>query len=234
MIKKYINFYKIFLIVIYCSTACGFTLLGSATWNVSTADPTIWVKPCASILTNTFTNNLNSTSDELASSTNITGVQAMDSIYHDYINVNSAYIRLAAYPTDPNNPGSAIAGDTTFTIAKASERTIDLCFSSPGALKGGYAAPKASNGKLTSCSIVIKDTYKSDFKAFLATATHEIGHCLGLDHPMETTQAIMSYFIDPKYFRLMIDDRMGMIFLYPNAGVDTHEVNTFGLSCVRK
>ena len=234
MLKKYINLYKVFLIITYCSMACGFTLLGSATWNISIAEPTLWVKPCSSILTATFTNNLTSTLDELASNTSITGIQAMDSIYHDYININSAYVRLAAYPTDPNNPGTPITGDTTFTINKGAERTIDLCFSSPGGFKGGYAAPKASGGKITSCSIVIKDSYKSDLKAFLSTATHEIGHCLGLDHPMETTRSIMSYFHDEKYFRLMIDDRMGMDFLYPDTGIDAKEVNTFGLSCVKK
>jgi hypothetical protein len=158
----------------------------------------------------------------------------MNSIYHDYININSAYVRLAAYPSDPANPGSPISGDSTFTTTKAAERTIELCFSSPGGFKGGYAKPKSSNGKITSCSIVIKDTYKNDLKSFIGTATHEIGHCLGLDHPMETRMSIMSYFRDFDHFRLMNDDKMGMVYLYPNAGVDSKEVNTYGLSCKQK
>jgi hypothetical protein len=149
--------------------------------------------------------------------------------------VNSSYVRLALYPTDPNNPGTPAAGDSTFTTTKGSVRTIDICFSSPGSVFTGGVASQNDNGKnLTGCTIKLLAKYDSNLQQFIATATHELGHCLGLGHSMETTNAIMSYFHSSTNFRLMIDDKMGLSYLYPNSGVDLKEQNTYGLQCTKK
>lgn len=211
----------------------GFALLGSATWSISEADPTLWVKLCDDTKTKTFTNDLDTPSDTLGSAS-ATGVQALASVITDYNNINSAYIRLAAYPTDPANPGAPATGDSTFTTTKAATRTITICINSAGGVAtGGHASPKYSGKQITSCEIVIDPGNAKTLKPFVETLTHEIGHCAGLDHPMETKNAIMSYFHSSSYFRLMTDDKMGLVYLYPNASANTKEVNTYGLSCAK-
>ncbi len=213
--------------------ASGFTLISSNTWEVSESDPTLWVKLCSSIKSNTWTsNNLNNASDELGSLSTVTSTQLLTSITNNYNNITNAWIRLAAYPDDPSNPGSPASGDSTFTTLKASRRTIEVCYADPGSIfTGGYAEPSYDGKVIKGCKIVLLEKYKNDLKAFTSTLTHEIGHCLGLDHPMETTNAIMSYFHPDDKFRLMADDIMGLVFLYPKSGVSIKEKSTLGLSC---
>jgi hypothetical protein len=41
----------------------------------------------------------------------------------------------------------------------------------------------------------------------------------------------MSYFRRSDDYRLMIDDKMALVFLYPIPTADVKEKNSFGLSC---
>lgn len=221
--------------IIFAFLSSGFALLGSARWDVSTAEPTLWIRSCGALKTHSWTsNNLDKNDSELSSITSPTYDQVIQSIINDYNNINKAYIRLAKFPDDPNNPGAPAAGDSVFTVAKGNVRTIDVCFSSTGPTTGGHAQQEVEGKSVIGCDIEIKEKYKGDLQAFTGTLTHELGHCLGLDHPHETTNAIMSYFAAEDEIRLMIDDKMGLIYLYPIAGVDVKEENTLGLSCSKK
>lgn len=211
----------------------GFSLLGSQVWDVSETDRTVWVKFCDTMKTKTYTNNLN-TDDPIGTASTYTGALVIASIVNDFNNVNSSFLRLAAYPDDPANPGAAATGDSTFTIAKASTRTINVCYGSLGGSRGGEAKQTISGSKITGCTVSLSSSLSSDLKQLIGTTTHEIGHCVGLDHPMETTNAIMSYFRSTKRNRLMSDDKMGIVFQYPKAAVNAKEANTFGLSCAKQ
>ena len=213
----------------------GFALLNYRTWRVSKDDPTIWIKPCATLKANVWSsNNIEDSSDPLKNTAQPTYDQVVSSVIDDYNNIQSAYIRLAKYPDDPNNPGTPATGDSTFTIAKGEVRTIDVCFTDPsGVLSGGDASQKADGNNVVGCTIRIKEKYKSDLKYFLTVMTHEIGHCLGLDHPMDTTNAIMSYFRESSPNRLLIDDKMGIIHIYPSDASAAKEKDSLGLSCAK-
>ena len=227
--------YKIFFYILCFFTITGFALLGSASWDVTPTDRTIWIKACNSLLTNNWaSNNLNGSSDELSSIRSINGSVALKSIINDYNNVNSSLLRFAVYPEDPNNPTATILGDSTFSIEKASLRTVNVCFTKTGIFIGGHAQQEIKSGKVTGCEIVISSKHKTNLKEFLLTLTHELGHCAGLDHPMETTNAIMSYFNSEDNFRLQTDDKMGLVFQYPKTGVNVKEQNNFGLQCSKK
>lgn len=234
--KKISHFkYKIFFYILCFFTITGFALLGSASWDISQADRTIWIKACDSILSNNWaSNNLEAPTDELAALTSVTGPEALNSIVNDFNNVNSSFLRFAVYPADPNNPGIPALGDSEFTITKASLRTVTVCFTKTGILVGGHAEQEIKSGKVTGCDIEISSKKKTDLKDFLATLTHELGHCAGLDHPMETTNAIMSYFNPQDKFRLQTDDKMGLVYQYPKSGVNVKEKNNFGLQCSKK
>ena len=226
------KFFKVINILMFTSMLSGFTLLSDANWDISHTDPTLWVKMCNDTATKNFTNDLNNSADELVGINTVTGARALTSVINDINNVNSAYIRLATYPADPNNPGTPATGDSTFTIAKAATRTIEVCISSAGGVfNGGVAQPTFEGGRFTACTIKISEGNAESLKNFLGTLTHEIGHCLNLDHPMETTHSVMSYFRRNDDYRLMIDDKMALVHLYPNPSVDVKEKNSFGLSC---
>lgn len=226
-------FHKLFFILFSIFSVYGFKLLTPSKWKISQGDPTIWVRLCSDMKTRTISKNDVPSGDVLAGAT-VTGAQALVSIVNDFNAVNSAYIRFAAYPDDPSNPGAPQAGDSTFTLALAENRTIDVCYNDPtNPFQGGGARLEESGDDIIGCDITISDSAKKSLKQFVRTLTHEIGHCAGLDHPQETKHAIMSYFADSKKLRLMMDDKMGLVFLYPVAGVDMKEKANFGLSCSR-
>jgi hypothetical protein len=228
-----IKIQKVIIFIFFFLMMSGFSLISSDTWEISQADPTLWIKICDATLTKTFTNDLNSSSDTLGTS-DATGLQVLTSVIKDYNDVNSAYLRFAQYPVDPNNPGAPSTGDSTFTTTKAATRTITVCISDTGGVAtGGYAKQASSGKKITGCDIKISPKNAKTLKPFVDTLTHELGHCAGLDHPMETKNAIMSYFHPSKNFRLMTDDKMGLVYLFPVSGTNTKEKSTFGLSCAK-
>ena len=214
----------------------GFRLLVENRWSITNEDPTLWVKICDGYKDTTFGQDSLPLGDTL-SGTNPTMTEAIQTVIDDYNGVPRSYLRLALYPNDPDNPGTPAAGDSEFTLAKAATRTINICVEDPSnPFIGGHAKQKTSGNVVTGCDIVFSNSVLEDNFNFLATATHEIGHCIGLDHPMDTQHAIMSYFEKDDMYRLQIDDRMGLVHLFPltikdGVPMDPKERNTFGLSC---
>jgi hypothetical protein len=152
----------------------------------------------------------------------ITVEQAMDSIFDDFNSVAAAFVTL-------------VDSDDVDFAARATNRTIKLSVSQPGGLSGGEARIESEDGVVTGCSIVYKSEAYESAKGFIYTMTHELGHCLALAHPQETTWAIMSYFpYSGDMTRLQDDDKMGIIFNFPVDPDDANEVATLGLSCARQ
>ena len=88
------------------------------------------------------------------------------------------------------------------------------------------------NEKVVGCEISLERDLLDSAKALVANLTHEIGHCLGLDHSQESVNSIMSYYSDSEsIYRLQIDDRMGITYLFAKNLSKVSEVNTYGLSC---
>lgn len=201
------------------------TFPGVNGWDVSVSDPTLWVRICREIA---FTSAQLPAGDPLG--TTVPSYQAaLQSILDDFNDVPGSFVRLAPYPADPSNPGAPAPGDSTFTLAKAEERTIDVCFGDQ-TFTAGHAIPKWDpQGKITGCKIELNADEAQKAEDFVAVLTHELGHCLGLDHPQETDDAVMSYFSDA--IRLQIDDRMGLVHLYPQEASFGRERANLGLSC---
>ncbi len=226
--------FKIILLFLFIFMASGFRLLTSAKWKITPASPTLWVKLCSNYTGKFIDDNDLPTSDPLTGG-QLSIANAMKSIRDDYNKINSSFIRLAEYPADPSNPPAAETGDDTFTIALAQNRTIEVCYVTPSnPFQGGEAKPTITGDTITGCKITMSSKSSKKAKDFISTMTHELGHCLGLFHPQETKNAIMSYHRSQDQFRLMIDDKMGLIFQYPKDGIDTKESSTFGLSCSKR
>ncbi len=214
------------------SLSFGFRLNSRAKWDISKSDPTLWVKLCSSNFT--IAENDVYWGDPLQGLTNLTADQILQTIIDDYNSVPTSYLRLAKYPSDPNNPGAPLAGDSAFTITKASTRTIEICFGATDSrvTSGGYAKPEIEGNKIVGCEIRAKTSFLN--KASIAThlIAHEMGHCIGLNHPQDGTSSMMSYFTteDRIKMRIQDDDRAGFTYLYPEESSYADEAATFGLS----
>jgi hypothetical protein len=226
---------RLLLIMLLLTMMLGYQRLTSYSWKIKPSDPTLWIRLCSNIKSVEFKKNDLPSGDEIEDLSSATIYEVLDSIIDDYNSVKHSYVRLAHYPDDPNDPDEPEADDSRFTKSKARKRTIDICIDSDkNPLKGGHAAPKLEDGRLIGCEIIMVNTVKSSMKSFVRTLTHELGHCLGLDHPQETSHAVMSYHASSDIIRLAIDDKIGITHLYPAKGVDLVEKATLGLSCATK
>lgn len=185
-------------------------------WNVNTTDQYIWVEFCSRP---TITKN------DLPGEDPLTG-QAIDftsltqSIFDDYNSIDESYIRLADAETD-------VAYDPNLAV----NRTIHVCFGDLPIGRGGQAGYKLSANHIIDCTITLRSSSTDSAKGFVRTLTHEIGHCMGLDHAQDSTRAVMSYFNDSSTPRLQIDDKMGMVYLYPTHPEAARESASLGFSC---
>lgn len=172
--------------------------------------------------TREVTNDLPS-DDPAAGSGTITIQQLMNSVFNDYNSIQGAFVIL----TDVNDPD--------YSAAAASHRTITIELANPTALgAGGQTYHTRTENRLTGCRIVMKGGAYSSAKSYVGTVTHELGHCLGLDHPQDSTNSIMSYFNTNSTVRLQPDDKMGILYLYPTNPEKAKESATMGMSCARR
>lgn len=169
-------------------------------------------------------NDFVGTSDELSDDgSTITVETAVDSIMSDFNSIASAYVELVD------------SEDIDYSQSFASDRTISISFGGSAGTTTGHAQMEYVNGEVVGCKIALESSLKDSAKEFIQTLTHEIGHCLGLDHAQDTVNSIMSYYMDrDAIFRLQNDDKMGITYLFPSDVSKAKEVSTFGLSCTPK
>lgn len=145
--------------------------------------------------------------------------QAMTSVFSDFNSIAASYVQLVG------------TSDTDYT-AESSGRVITIRKAATSGLSGGEAKLEFDGNRVIGCSIIVKPDMYDSAKGFVRVITHEIGHCLGLDHPQETVNSVMSYFSKDAY-RLQIDDKMGITYLYPTDSGKAAEKANFGLACAR-
>ena len=151
----------------------------------------------------------------------VTVEQMMQAIFSDYNSIQSAYVTLVS------------SSDADFA-SRGTDRTITLVDGNPGGVQAGVARfTTNSNHQINECTVTLGESVYDSSKTFLGVVGHEIGHCLGLDHPQDTVYALMSYYRAGIY-QLDIDDKIGLVNLYPVNSSDVQEVQTLGLSCTRK
>lgn len=203
-----------YLLLFLMVLSLGFRLGWKNTMDADAANPEIYVQFCPDNQTKLFAQNTVSAPDPLAKMVNVTAQEVLDSILDDYNGIVGSLLRLKNIADGPAEiPANKI---------------INICQGSTQALGASAQAKPLPQG---GCTITLGSGVFKDVKLFLGALTHEIGHCLGLDHAHEMNQlAIMSYFAPPEIYRLQADDKLGIIHLYPLEKLKYQ--NTWGLSCV--
>ena len=216
-------------------------------WYINKNDPTIWLNFCDE--TANFVGNDLPSSDPFASG-GILMDDVLQSILNDFNDVGASHFRLAFYPDDPDSPPGPQLGDSAFTKEAAVVRTINVCFGdlpyyaaaqaqtttneSACEVIGSQSAYKdyCSATRIYSCEIDLnKGLSEESMRGFIHTLAHELGHCVGLLHTHDTHLSIMSYVADPdNVFRLQMDDKMGLTYLYPKQDNYNDEEATLGLT----
>jgi hypothetical protein len=224
---------RLIIILIFVFMSLGYQYDHKARWTINPTNYTLWIRFCESVENISFEKTDLVPGDPLEGQ-EINFENIIQTVFDDFNNIDGSYLRLAFFPDDPLNPGDPVPGDNQYTYDAGLRRQIDVCVdSSSNPFLGGHAKSNINGkGERTYCKITLIESVKESVKNFVQTLTHELGHCLGLDHPQETRHAIMSYHYDrEENMRLMIDDKMGIISIYPQPGLDLEENSTLGLSC---
>jgi hypothetical protein len=216
-------FKTIFWCILAPLLAFGFQVIpGGNTWNINSTSATnsklFVVYPSAALA---VINDL-PTGDVLAGSATVTVQQVMNSVFDDYNNIAGAFFTLV----DSNDADYA---------QNSANRTITIEVGSvSGATSGGQASYTSSGGRRVGCKITIIPRALESAKFLTMIITHELGHCMGLEHPMDTVNSIMSYYASSEFVRLQTDDKMGLVYLYPTDPAKAKEDPTLGFACARK
>lgn len=219
---KHLN--RLFIILCLASITLGFRW-NRKRWRIGPEDHTIWVKVCDGA-TYTWTDNFPE-EDPLYGET-LSFRTIIQSIVDDINNLEATYLNIELYPED----GETAASGSSFTVAKALGRTIDICPGDPNlGAATGVARPKFDGNYFSECKMTIKESAQSDAKAWMGVMAHELGHCLGLNHPQDKVHAVMSYFRNSDLFRYQIDDLRAISQIYPSPNMKIEEEGNLGLKC---
>ncbi len=214
------NWPRIFLLIASFFFCVGYRIQpGTIGWGIDTSS-TAKRKVFLSVTQagKTITNNLPSTDALGSAGSTLTESQLMQSIIDDFNGITRSSLILA------------LDSDSDYAANKTNKR-ITIEVGSAAGQSSGEARLTFSGRTITDCKISLTDKAFTSAKDYVALVTHEIGHCLGLEHSQDSVWAVMSYFYNDQVYRLAIDDKMGIVHLYANTASDAAEKATFGAAC---
>lgn len=218
------------ILVFWGILSTGFKLQDDLKWDINENDPTVWLEVDSEVLEFNFSKTeFDDDHSVLAGVEEGQQVRAIiRDIINDYNSIQTSYLRLGL----PDEPATEDSDVSTYS---SPGRKITISFGSSSALGGnGFATFSGSGGTMEECSITLIKSALSEAQSFKATLTHELGHCMSLDHNHADRDSIMSYNRAGGLHRLGVDEKIALTFLYPTDDEYAEELATFGLSCNRQ
>ena len=204
-------------------------------WNVSPEQPILWIELDEKLYSDDgFGDKVDELTGELEVLKTLPDAQQRPEIWNlilkDFENVKTTYLRLRLKPgqiprLDPEN---AAAYDQDY--AKA--RTIKFVVGPSRGLASGFASRVFDGKTITGCQITIAPRTLADPTFLKHVLTHEMFHCLGLNHQQDDSDSLMSY--SNNGTKLSTEERMALTHLYPSDPAYASESPTLGLACTPK
>ncbi len=192
-------------------------------WGLTENDPFLYIKLCPAADAHSF-DTINIPEDDPFGASQMTTVRELtQTVIQDYEQISSSYLKFEIIPLE----GEALPENATYTPERAADRTIEICLYRHN-VGAGTLAWKGDRSH--ACLVEIGGNHTEDTKFFTQILTHELGHCLGLNHAHDTEESVISYFARLGIYRLMMDDRMAITYLYPAKGSSKFH-QSLGLSC---
>lgn len=210
----------------------GFRTEGEVRWDISVAEPIIWLEVDAKLFAaDGFGNQVDKLKGELGSLKDIPAelqrIEIWKMLLKDFDSIETSFMRLRLKPGQIPEIDALYAD--TYDEAYAKTHTIKLVVAPSIGLGSGYASPQISGSRIGSCGIVIAPTTLKDPLFFIHILGHELMHCFGINHQQEDIDSIMSYSNNSK--SLALEERMALTYMYPLDESYAKETPTLGLSC---
>lgn len=221
---------KIFLVlVILGALSVGFRPTNKGRWDLSPENPTLYLRVDPEQLIKGVAED-----DYPLDHPVLSGVPKEDQlraimaeVMREISSIPYSYLRLEFYPL----PGSE--EEETFDPAAAENRTIDvdLDYVSEGGSSTGLGELILDGTTQVGCRLGVVPSERKSATSFQWIFGHELMHCLGLMHHHADTDCYLSYASRPGHYRLGIDEKQALIYLYPAKLEYGNETPTLGLAC---
>lgn len=223
---------RIICFALFAVLSVGFRTVNDRRWKVSLEEPTIWLDLDPKLYADDgFGDIVDKMKGELEVLKSLPLEQQRPEIWRlilaDFDTVKTSFLRLRLKPGAI--PDIDAKNTDPYDDLYSQTHTIKLVVGTSRGAASGFSSLQFDGSTIAGCEIVIAPRTLADPLFFKHVLTHEIMHCLGLNHQQEDTDSLMSY--SNNSASISLEERMALTHLYPSDPAYANEKATFGMAC---